>query len=267
MPLAAGLYFHLAQDGFVETPPVVLLHGAGGMHLFWPPQIRRLPGYRIFALDLPGHGKSDQGGGLQTIDSYAEQVLAWMEAVQLHRAVFVGHSMGGAIALTLAIQNAEHVLGLGLLSTGVRLYIPPDLLADAASPTTFYKAVESLVSWSFGLSVPERLVELAANHLREVRPSVLYGDLLACDRFDCTERLADIRLPTLILCGSEDRMTPPRYSQLLARVIPEALLEEIPQTGHMLMLEQPDAVGKSLTNFLGQIPYHAGEVNWHVSGY
>jgi pimeloyl-ACP methyl ester carboxylesterase len=62
-------------------------------------------------------------------------------------------------------------------------------------------------------------------------------------------------------------MTPPRYSQLLAHVIPEALLEEIPQTGHMLMLEQPDAVGKSLTNFLGQIPYHAGEVNWHVSGY
>jgi len=266
MPSAGGLYFHLVQDGVVETPPVVLIHGAGGMHLFWPPQIRRIPGYRVFALDLPGHGKSDQGGGLQTVDSYAEQVLAWMEAVHLHRAVFVGHSMGGAVALTLGIQHTERVLGLGLLSTGVRLTIPPDLLSGAANPTTFYRAVKGLVSWSFGSCVPEHLIEQAASRLSEVRPSVLYGDLLACDRFDCTEYLANIRIPTLIMCGTEDRMTPLRYAQLMARVIPEAILEEIPQAGHMLMLEQPDIVAKSLVDFLNHIPYHAGEVNLHVPG-
>lgn len=266
MPLAADLYFHLAQDEVVETPPVVLIHGAGGMHLFWPPQIRRLPGYRIFALDLPGHGKSAQGGGLQTIESYAEQVIAWMEALKLHRAVFVGHSMGGAVALTLGIQFTERVLGLGLLSTGVRLNMHPELLASAANPTTFYKAVENLVSWSFGSTVPEHLVELAANRLKEVRPSVLYGDLLACERFDCTDQLADIRLPTLILCGTEDQMTPLRYSQLMARVIPGAILDEVPQAGHMVMLEKPDVVAQSLADFLKHIPYHAGEVNQYVSG-
>ena len=201
MPLAAGIYYYFTQAGFFESPPIVLLHGAGGMHLFWPPQIRRMQGCRVFTLDLPGHGKSDRGGGLQTIDAYADQVLGWMEAVQLHRAVFVGHSMGGAVALTLGIKHPERVLGLGLFSTGARLNIPPDLITDAASPTTFHKAVDSLVSLSFGSSAPERLIELAANRMREVRSSVLHGDLLACAQFDCTEQLTGIQAPALILCG------------------------------------------------------------------
>lgn len=266
MPLAAGLYFHLMQDGIVETPPVVLIHGAGEVHLFWPPQIRRIPGYRVFALDLPGHGKSGQGGGMQSIDSYADQVLTWMQAVQLHRAVFVGHGMGGAIALSLAIRHPERVLGLGLISTGLRVPVPPDLLADSASPTTFYKAVKNIVSRSFGTCPVEQQVELLASRLSEVRPSVLYGDLLACDRFDCTGYLANIRLPTLVICGTEDRVTPLRYSQLMAQVIPGAILEEISQAGHMVMLEQPDRVAKPLVDFLKLIPYHAGEVNLHVPG-
>jgi pimeloyl-ACP methyl ester carboxylesterase len=266
MPLAAGIYYYFSQDGFFEAPPIVLLHGAGGMHLFWPPQIRRMQGCRVFTLDLPGHGKSDRGGGLQTIDSYADQVLRWMEAVQLHRAVFVGHSMGGAVALTLGIQHPERVLGLGLVSTGVRFYIPPDLLANAASPTTFHKAIDSLVSCSFGSSASERLVELAANRMREVRSSVLHGDLLACAQFDRTEQLSEIQSPVLILCGSEDQLTPVRNSQYMAGVIPGAALEIIPGAGHMVLLESPDAVGQSLANFLKQIPYHAGEENWNVSG-
>jgi pimeloyl-ACP methyl ester carboxylesterase len=266
MPLASGLYFHLSQDGVVETPPVVLLHGVGGMHLFWPPQIRRLPGYRVFALDLPGHGKSNHGGGLQTVEAYAQQIVAWMETVDLHRAVFVGHSMGGAIALNLSTKFPEHVLGLGLFSSGVRLNIPHDILADASSTTTFYKSIESLVSWSFGSSVSEQLLEVTASRFREVRPSVLCGDLIASEQFDCNERLAEIRLPALVLCGEEDRIAPLRYSQLLARIIPGAILQIIPQAGHMVMLEQPDLVAKSLVAFLEKIPYHAGEVNSHVPG-
>jgi pimeloyl-ACP methyl ester carboxylesterase len=266
MPVAAGLYFHLAQDGVVETPPIVLLHGVGGMHLLWPPQIRRLPGYRIFTLDLPGHGKSALGGGLQTIDSYAEKVLAWMEAVHLPRAVFIGHCMGSAVALTLGIQHSAHVLGLGLLSASPCFNFPPDLLSDAVGSATFYKAIASLVALSFASSAPADLVELITNRLSEARPSVFYGDLVACERFNCTEHLANLRLPTLILCGAEDHLTPLRYSQLMARAIPGAMLEVIPQSGHMLIVEQPEVVAKFLEIFLRKIPYHAGEVNWYVSG-
>jgi pimeloyl-ACP methyl ester carboxylesterase len=266
MPVASGLYFHLSQDEVEETPPIVLLHGLGGMHLFWPPQIRRIPGYRVFAVDFPGHGKSSQGGGLQTVEGYAEEIVTWMETVSLHRAVFVGHCLGGAVALSLSIRHPERVLGVGLVASGMRINIPQDIQADASSEATYYKAVQHLVSWSLGSAVSEQLSEFTADQLREVRPSVLQGDLLALECFDCNERLAEIRLPTLILCGEEDRITPLRYSQLLAHIIPGAVLQVIPQAGHMVMLEQPDLVAKALVDFFEKVPYHAGEVNHHVFG-
>jgi pimeloyl-ACP methyl ester carboxylesterase len=266
VPVTAGMYFHLFQEGVVETPPVVLIHGVGGMHLFWPPPIRRLPGYRVYALDLPGHGKSNQGGGLQSVDAYAEHIVTWMEAVHLHRAIFVGHGMGAGIALALSTHYSERVLGLSLISSGVRFNIPHDLLADASGTATFHKAVENLVSCSFGPDVPENSVVFFAERLREVRPSVLYGDLLACDCFDYTEKLPDLRVPTLILSGDQDRITPLRYSQLMAQIIPDAVLQVVPKAGHMVMLEQPDMVAKYLMVFLTQIPYHAGEMNQYVPG-
>jgi pimeloyl-ACP methyl ester carboxylesterase len=264
MPLSSGLYYHLSQEGVVETPPVVLLHGVGGMHLFWPPQIRRIPGYRVFALDLPGHGKSNHGGGLQTVEAHAEQIVAWMETVNLHRAVFVGHCLGGAIAQTMSTQYPERVLGLGLICSGMRLNIPEEIMADASSTATYYKSIENLVSCSFGASVSAELSGSTASHLREVRPSVLVGDLMASEHFDGNERLAEIRVPTLVLCGEEDRITPLRYSQLLAHISPGAVLQIIPQAGHMVMLEQPEMVAKYLVAFLEKIPYHAGEVSSYV---
>lgn len=94
MPFAADIYYHVYQEG--EYLPVVLIHGAGGTHLHWPPEIRRLRGFRIYALDLPGHGKS-KGRGLQTITAYAQAVYEWVGAVGLHKAFFVGHSMGAEI--------------------------------------------------------------------------------------------------------------------------------------------------------------------------
>jgi pimeloyl-ACP methyl ester carboxylesterase len=83
MPIAGGLYY-FAFPG--DNPPVVLIHGAGGTHLHWPAEIRRLPGRYVLAVDLPGHGKSI-GCGLQTISAYTEAVLHWLEAVGLSRAV------------------------------------------------------------------------------------------------------------------------------------------------------------------------------------
>ncbi len=254
MPIAGELYYHFNQGGETSLP-VVLLHGAGGMHLYWPPEIRRLPGYRMYALDLPGHGKSDAMGGLQTISAYALRVLAWLDAVGISRAVFVGHSMGGAIALALATQSPEQVLGLGLVATGARLRVNLELLSNAASPTTFYKAIETLVGWSFGPQAPARMVELATQRFGEIRPSVLHGDLLACNAFDLSESLEQIQCPTLLVCGTEDRMTPLRISQLLAGKIPHTQLVTVQNAGHMVMLEQPQVVASALAAFLATIPF------------
>lgn len=257
MPIAADIYYHLYQGGGGESPPIVLIHGAGGTYLHWPAEIRRLSDYRVFAIDLPGHGKSE-GRGQQTIEAYASNILSWLEAVGLHQAIFIGHSMGGAIALRLAHNHSDHVLGLGLVGTGARLRVAPVILENTANPQSLPAAIGAILSWAFSKKADPRLVELASQRMAETRPSVLHGDFLACDAFDITETVSEIRVPALVICGQDDRLTPLRYSQYLADQIPDARLEAIPDAGHMVMLEQPQAVAGALIDFLASISFQPG---------
>jgi pimeloyl-ACP methyl ester carboxylesterase len=255
MPSIADIYYHEYEgSGGGQRSVVVLIHGAGGTHLYWPPELRRLPGYRVFALDLPGHGKST-GRGLQSIAAYAQAVMDWVLALGMHSAVFVGHSMGGAIALRLALEHAANVNGLVLIGAGRRLAVAPELLENAASATTYQNAVNLATDWSFGSGASPRLKEIAAQRMAETRASVLHGDFVACDTFDETERIGQIRQPTLILCGNEDRMTPLRQSQFLAERIPGATLKTIPEAGHMVMLEKPQPVAEAVLEFLAGVKY------------
>lgn len=249
MPVVADLYFYVYETEGTENPALVLLHGAGGSHLSWPPELRRLAGYSVYALDLPGHGKSN-GPGEQSIAGYARQVSAWMEAVGLARAFLVGHSMGGAIALQMGAAYSHQVKGLALLSTGARLPVNPALLENAASPMNFPTAVESIVHWAFGPKTSPRVKELVAERLAEMRPSVLAGDLVACDTFDMLEQLGEITVPTLVVCGTADKMTPMRNSQFLYSKIAGAELVVVAEAGHMVMLEEAQAVGGALDGFI-----------------
>lgn len=260
MPVSAGIYYSLSQGDPPDGLPVVLLHGAGGMHLSWPSEVRRLPGQRVYALDLPGHGKSGESGGQQTIAGYARLVLDWLDSLRLHRVVFVGHSLGSAVALVLALHHAERVLGAGLLGSGVRLRVHPDLLAAAASPASFLRAVEALVSNSFSPKTSPHLVKLVRKRMEDVRQSVLYGDLLACNAFDVSQQITQIRKPALVMTGIDDSITPIRYAQYLADAIPGARRCLLPDAGHMLMLEQPQAVAGALEAWLKTIPFVPGEV-------
>jgi len=250
MPSIANLYYHEYEGTDQENrPPVILIHGAGGNHLYWPAEVRRLSSYRVLAPDLPGHGKSE-GSGLQSVSSYAQALRDWMDALEIRRAVLVGHSMGGAIALQMAAKHPERIAALVLVSTGARLRVAADLLENTRHPTTFSNAVGWILERSFGPEAPPRLVELAGSRMLETRPSVLYGDFLACDLFDISDQLTEIRQPALVLHGSEDRMTPPRLSQFLAGSLPNARLASVPGAGHMLMLERPEAVAAALQSFL-----------------
>ncbi len=259
MPVSDNIYYSYHCERDTETPPLVLIHGAGGTHLYWPPEIRRLRSYCVYAIDLPGHGKSSMLDGQQTIGEYARYMVQWLEALKIRRAVLIGHSLGGAIALELAIHHPEYVVGLGLVGSGARLRVAPELLNFVADQTTFYKAVDLLVAHSFSTQAPVRLVELASKRLAETRQSVLYGDLQACNQFDVMDKLGAVRQPTLVLCGEEDQMTPLRYAQYLASSIPDARLSVIPGAGHMVMLEQPGLVASRLFSFLQEISFLPGE--------
>jgi len=255
MPIAANIYYNLFSGGREgEYPPLVLIHGAGGDYLHWHPSLRRIKGYQIYALDLPGHGKS-AGVGYQSIDQYSESILDWMEEVKLHRAVLVGHSMGSAISIALALDHPARVSALVLIGAGARLKVNPELLNASSSETTYRKAIDKIVKWSFHPDTPTKQLELVTRRMEEVRPSVLHGDFIACDCFNEVERINRIYKPTLIICGEQDQMTPVRFSQYLADNIANAQLVIIPNAGHMVTLERPELVIESISGFVPSIRY------------
>jgi pimeloyl-ACP methyl ester carboxylesterase len=258
MPVAASQYYfsHLEEEHL--RPPIILIHGAGGDHLHWPPEIRRLVGQRIFAPDLPGHGKSD-GVGRQSVADYARCILDLLDALHIHKAIIIGHSLGAAIALTLALDHPRHVLALGLIGGGARLKVSPDLVENTASPATLPHALQVIAEMAFSPKIEPHLKLLAMQRMAATRPTVFHGDFLACNQFDVMDRLAKIHVPTLVLCGADDRMTPPRYSEYLASSIKHAQLVSIPDAGHMLMIEKPKAVADVLSTFIEGINYRPGE--------
>ncbi|HSQ40440.1 MAG TPA: alpha/beta hydrolase [Anaerolineales bacterium] len=258
MPITNNIFYFSHGIENASRPPLVFIHGAGGTHLHWPPQVRRLIGQRIFALDLPGHGKSG-GVGSQSIAGYARAVVDFLDVNHFNTAVFIGHSMGSAIALTLALEFPKRVLGLGLVGSGARLRVSPQILENTTSEAMFPLAVKLISDAEFSPSVNPRLKELAARQMAEIRPSVLHGDFLACNEFDVMGRLGEISVPTLILCGAEDLLTPVKYSEFLHAHIPASRLVTFPGAGHMVMLEHPTAVADALAEFADSIPYRPGQ--------
>ena len=249
MPFASGIYYFEHGAEATGSLPLVLIHGAGGNCLFWPSNLRRIAGSRVLALDLPGHGRSG-GKGERSIESYAERVIEFLDALGMECAIIGGHSMGSAIALWLALERPQRIVGLILLGAGARLRVNPEIMAKCASEMSYQEAVSLIVSHSFCQSSPRRLIELAEKHMEDVPQEVLYGDFLACDSFDVMDRVGEIRQPVLVICGEEDHMTPLRYAHYLIERIGDALLEIVPGAGHMVMLEQPRRVEEKIFDFI-----------------
>lgn len=252
MPYSSNLYYQAYQPDDPDRKPLALIHGAGGDHLSWPSQLRRLSSYRVFTPDLPGHGKS-RGHGLQGIASYGKVAASWIQSLELPKFFLAGHSMGGAIALWLALHHPELIRALILVSTGASLPVNLSLIEELATQVGFPTAVEKITSWSFSNKVEPALVESVKRQLLKTRPSVMAGDFRACDRFDISDRLEEIRVPSLVLVGDEDKMTPERFAESLAEGIPGAELEVVRGAGHMLPLEQPNEVARVVRGFMERV--------------
>jgi pimeloyl-ACP methyl ester carboxylesterase len=234
--------------------PLVLIHGAGGNLMHWPGDLRRLPDCTVYALDLPGHGGS-AGHGRDQIVAYAEVVRAFVEALTLPPCVLVGHSMGGAIALEFALCYPGRLAGLVLVGTGARLDSALGLSSGILND--FAATVEMMAIWAHGDHVDPNTLRLYARRLRELDPQVTYGDLLACDRFNRIDDVARIAVPTLVICGTADRMTPVSYSTYLADQIRGAQLLILPGAGHMVMLEQATIVADAIGRFVANLKERA----------
>ncbi len=246
-----------------DDPAVLLLHGAGGTYLGWPPQLRRLQRALVYAIDLPGHGQSEPlplaedklaEGSSVGIGAYSAIVHALIKAWALKKVILIGHSMGGAVALTCALAEintvAMAVQGLVLVDSGARLPVNQRIFRDLE--TDFAAMTAKLVDWMYAPGLSDRHRERAVEALRQNPLAQLLADFHACNSFDVSNQVAQLRLPTLILCGELDKMTPLASSQHLATAIPTSRLELIPASGHMAMLEAPTTVTEVVQRFIDE---------------
>ncbi len=252
MPFAGKIHYRKYSGGEEDKTPLILIHGAGGSYLHWPSEIRRMSGESILVIDLPGHGASP-GEGKEVIDAYASDVIGFMDDLGIDQAVITGHSMGSAIAQMLSLDYPERVKALILIGTGAKLRVHPKLIQFCSSESTYPEAVSQVMEWAFNPQADQRLVELAGERMADTSHEVVHKDFLACDAFDIRDRVKDINQPMLVICGSEDQMTPVRFSQFLVEELPEAHLEIIPNAGHMVMLELPEIVANLIREFIEEL--------------
>ena len=230
---------------------LVLLHGAGSSATIWDPLIEQLGGrWPVLAPNLPGHG-GDAGPNRRSIEEYATWLEAYLAGHAEGPVVLAGHSMGGAIAMEAALRRRAELAGLILISTGARLRVAPEVLAGI--PVDFPGTMRQMGEYAFTPGAPVELLKESQVRLDQAGAEVVHGDFSACDAFDVMARLEQIDLPTLVLCGTEDRMTPPKYSEFLVQQIPGARIELIEGTGHMGPAEQPAAFALPIGEFLEEL--------------
>ena len=226
---------------------LVFVHGAGGSSLSFYNQKEHFP--QADAVDLPGHPR---GTPLPSIEAYGQWLMDYCLAKRYQGMVVAGHSMGGAIALWLALHHPQQLRGLILMSTGARLQVHPDLLRFAE------KSLSDIDPWleqraQALAKVESEVQEQLLDRYLVVGPEVQLNDLQACDRFDVMERLREVTTPTLVIHGTEDEITPPKYSQYLTDHIPEARGIAISGGTHLAHLEYPAQVNEAIQQFLDNL--------------
>jgi pimeloyl-ACP methyl ester carboxylesterase len=231
-----------------SQPTIVLLHGAGLDHTTWALHSRWFAhhGYGVLAPDLPGHGRS-AGAPLPAIADMADWTAGLLDAAGAAKARLVGHSMGSLIALETAARHPAKVSALGLIATAATMTVGPDLLN--AAEANDHGAVDMVSIWGLGYQAelggslaPGLWMHGGAQRvLEQGRPGVLFNDLSACNAYrNALAAAARITVPTTLVLGERDMMTPAKAGQALAAALPNSRTVVLRGAGHMMMAERPD---------------------------
>lgn len=241
-----------------DQETIVFVHGAALDHTVWLLQSRYFAhhGRNVLAVDLPGHGRT-AGPPAASIPDMADWVWAVADALDVHRATLVGHSMGSLVTLEAAARQPERASRLALLGSAVPMAVAEPLLTAARedrhagfdminiwghSAAAQIGGSETPGMWMTGSAI--RLLERAA-------PGVLYNDLNACNEYGHgLESAARVSCPTLMIAGRSDMMTPLKIARDLVAAIADARLEVL-DCGHLMMSEKPNEVLDALIEFIG----------------
>jgi pimeloyl-ACP methyl ester carboxylesterase len=227
---------------------LVFIHGSGDTSLIWHYQTEYFTDSK--AISLPGH---PEGKPCTSIEDYADWLHRYISDKGYSKPVLVGHSMGGAIAQMYALNYPADVKGLVLLGTGARLRVRPAFLslmeAGIDAPAVWLKNLVEPFYSRVEPGVRERVI----NKMAEVGAGVQLNDFRCCDKFDIMDKVHQITVPTLVICGSEDEMTPVKYSQYLANEISGARLVIIEGGTHFVFMEKPEEVNRAIEEFLSTL--------------
>ena len=241
-------------------PTVVLLHGIGGGHLAFAPQVESLAsnGYRAVAWDMPGYGHSAPIEPY-TFKGLAQSCVRLIEALKCDHVALVGHSMGGMVAQEVIARRPDLVNKLVLCGTSASFGKPGgdwqrDFIAQRTAPLdsggTMAELAQVLVQQMIGPgSLPEG-VKLATHCMAMVPPATYRRALEALVTFDRRANLPNIDVPTLLIAGEHDRNAPPALMKKMAAEIPRSTFIEMRGIGHLQNLEAPDEFDGFLLNFL-----------------
>lgn len=234
------------------SKPLVFIHGSGDNGRIWRLQTEYFGPQRAFAIDLPGHGQRPDIFPIEvTVPDYAHAAYEIvMGELQLEQPIIAGHSLGGAVALMMALEYGSKLGGLILIGTGARLRVHPDLLNDARqAPQQARSRLSELAGSQSNGNAPS---PSGMQEQSPPAPPILYRDLAACNVFDIMNRLDEIHLPTLVICGINDQLTPLKYSDYLHKHIEGSTIHHVPDAGHYVMREQPAAVNQIIEDWLRQ---------------
>jgi pimeloyl-ACP methyl ester carboxylesterase len=197
--------------------------------------------------DLPGHAESI-GYPKETVGDYAAWLADFAVEAGLSKFVLAGHSMGGAIALQAALDRVPGLEAIILAGTGAKLKISPVIFGGIAA--RFREFAPELVEWMMARDGDSALREDVTRDILSTKSSTFAADFRACDAYDVRSLVGEIRVPTLVIVGGDDRLTPLKYSEFMATNIPGAVLKIIPGAGHIAMLEKPTEFNNVVASFL-----------------
>lgn len=259
---------YVVERGSELDPPIVLSHGVTLSVRTWYYQLEALPkeGFRTIAFDHRGHGQSVLGEEGHSVENLGRDFKTVLEGLDLRGAVLVGHSMGGVAVQEFVTSfpevAAERVAGIVLLST--LAYTP-----FGSRPTRTKLRMERMLNWApdaqwiwdapnlgflvarigFGPHPHPSHVELTRRMLGECPAQTRLDAPRALIGLDLTSKLPDVRVPTLVIGGTADLLTPPAEARRIARLVPGARLELMDGGGHMLMFERTDALNRLIVDF------------------
>ena len=242
-------YGHTGGDG----SPVVFVHGSGGSHAVWKSQFRLANERPVAAVDLSGHGESDDveaEAGWETLSAHASDVIAVAEEIGAR--TLVGTSLGGAVVLHTVLDRGFEPAALGLVGAGAKLSVSDDLLSWLDDD--FDRVVSVLHGQDRFFHDPdEAMIEQSRAAMVDCGRRVTRRDFLTCHAFDVRADLEELDVPIIAIVGKYDQLTPVWYHEYLVDRLPDAELAVIEDAAHLVMLERPDRFNEVLTEFLDRV--------------